>query len=133
MVWYRDGLKFQCTGCGKCCTGAPGYVWVTEEEIAELAKSLNITPAEFTQKYTRRIGKRISLLEDPKNFDCIFLKDNACSLYDARPIQCRTFPYWKDNLRTRSDWEYAKGYCEGIDHPGAPITPLEEIQKQLER
>ncbi len=35
--WYQDGLKFRCTGCGDCCTGAPGYVWVNKEEIAALA------------------------------------------------------------------------------------------------
>ena len=36
-VWYDAGLKFQCTRCGACCTGAPGYVWVNGEEIARLA------------------------------------------------------------------------------------------------
>ena len=25
--WYRDGLRFQCTQCGNCCTGDPGVVW----------------------------------------------------------------------------------------------------------
>ncbi len=35
--WYQDGLAFTCTQCGKCCTGDPGFVWVTDEEIAALA------------------------------------------------------------------------------------------------
>ena len=36
-TWYQDGLAFECTRCGACCTGAPGYVWVNDEEIARLA------------------------------------------------------------------------------------------------
>ena len=32
--WYAEGLRFKCTECGQCCTGAPGYVWVNEEEVA---------------------------------------------------------------------------------------------------
>ena len=35
--WYKEGLRFKCTECGKCCTGAPGYVWVNKEEVAEMA------------------------------------------------------------------------------------------------
>jgi hypothetical protein len=42
--WYKDGLRFTCTGCGDCCTGAPGYVWVNKEEIEALAAETNNTP-----------------------------------------------------------------------------------------
>jgi uncharacterized protein len=45
--WYRDGLAFACTGCGDCCTGAPGYVWVTRAEIEAMAAALGLAPAEF--------------------------------------------------------------------------------------
>ena len=31
--WYRDGLRFTCTRCGNCCTGAPGYVWVDADAM----------------------------------------------------------------------------------------------------
>ncbi|MCH7752933.1 MAG: YkgJ family cysteine cluster protein, partial [Planctomycetes bacterium] len=38
--WYQDGLRFKCTGCGNCCTGSPGYVWVNQAEINALAAHL---------------------------------------------------------------------------------------------
>ena len=69
--WYASGLSFKCTGCGQCCTGSPGYVWVTPEEIEEMSSALNIAPQEFMKKYTKRVGQRYSLLES-KNYDCIF-------------------------------------------------------------
>ena len=40
--WYRDGLKFACTGCGDCCTGEPGYVWVNKAEIETLAAAVGL-------------------------------------------------------------------------------------------
>src|SRR5437868_4572601 len=60
--WYSEGVKFQCTGCGKCCTGSPGAVWVNEEEIVALAKLLNISIQEFSKKYIRRLQGRLSLI-----------------------------------------------------------------------
>jgi len=36
-LWYKPGLRFKCTECGACCTGAPGYVWISEKEIKAVA------------------------------------------------------------------------------------------------
>lgn len=129
--WYKDGLPFGCTECGKCCTGAPGYVWVDEEEIAEMAKVLNISSAEFVRKYTRLVHGEISLKEHPKNYDCVFLQDKKCLLYKSRPKQCRTYPFWKENLSSKQAWEEAAEHCEGI-RDDAPIIPLSTILKNLE-
>lgn len=129
--WYKDGLRFKCTGCGQCCTGAPGAVWVTPKEIEALAERLNISPEEFTRKYTHRIGNRVSLREDPHNYDCVFLKGKRCEVYDVRPKQCRTFPWWPENLKTPEHWRETAERCEGINHPEAPLISLGEIQKGL--
>ena len=131
LPWYKEGLKFQCTGCGKCCTGSPGYVWISPEEIAEAANFLQISPEEFTRRYTRRIGNRLSLKENSTTYDCTFLKDKQCRIYGARPKQCRTFPWWKENLETQEEWDEAASRCEGINHPDSPLVSLEEIQKDL--
>jgi uncharacterized protein len=129
--WYKEGLSFHCTGCGKCCTGAPGYVWINEKEISAMAKTLGISSEEFICKYTRRVGNKLSLIENQKNYDCVFLKDKKCLVYDARPSQCRTFPFWKENMSSRKSWENLSSYCEGIDHPEASIIPCDLIEKTL--
>ncbi|WP_296458322.1 hypothetical protein [Rubinisphaera sp.] len=49
MSWYKDGLKFECTQCGNCCTGGPGAVWVSEEEIQAIAEYLE-KPVEAKQR-----------------------------------------------------------------------------------
>jgi Fe-S-cluster containining protein len=112
--WYKDGLQFQCTGCGDCCSGAPGYVWVNKEEIASLAECVGMEPDEFEAKYVREVGVRKSLNEK-KNYDCVFLdsKTRKCTVYEARPRQCRTWPFWDSTVRTPADWEHTCEVCPG--------------------
>ena len=87
--------NFQCTQCGNCCTGAPGYVWVNNEEIAALAREIGETALDrFREKYVRNVGIRKSLRELPGTWDCVFFDSvkRCCTVYDARPRQCRTWP-----------------------------------------
>ncbi|MBA3722572.1 MAG: YkgJ family cysteine cluster protein [Parachlamydiaceae bacterium] len=128
--WYAEGLRFKCTECGQCCTGSPGYVWVTETEIENIATHLNLSIDEFVRLYIRPVKDRYSLLEHPKSFDCVFLKDKKCQIYMARPKQCRTFPWWPQLLKSKKDWEEASEHCEGITFH-APIVPFETIENQL--
>jgi uncharacterized protein len=113
--WYKDGLRFKCTGCGDCCTGAPGFVWVNQEEIAALAAEVGLDESEFESKYVREIGVRKSLKELDDNYDCIFLdgKTRKCTVYNARPRQCRTWPFWDSNLRSPETWEATCEVCPG--------------------
>lgn len=125
--WYKDGLRFQCTGCGKCCTGSPGYVFVTEEEIERLALLLSISVDQFIRKYTRKRYNRYCLTEKKApNKPCIFLKDNKCEVYQERPKQCRTFPWWQENLNSKESWQLAAIECEGINDQ-APLVPYSQI------
>jgi len=127
--WYAKGLRFKCTGCGQCCTGAPGYVWVIEEEIEQIADYLQLTTKEFSKKYLRKVKGRYSLIEMPKTYDCVFLKENKCQIYPVRPTQCRTFPWWPQNLKSEADWREAAKTCEGIQFD-APLIEFQEIEQQ---
>lgn len=128
--WFKKGLKFQCTGCGKCCTGSPGYVFLSSTDIERFANHFQISPEEFTKQYTRFLDGQYALLDRPGSYDCIFLKDNKCSAYEGRPTQCRTFPWWLHNIRTSEEWEEAGKRCEGINHPEAPVVPSLHIEQQ---
>ena len=127
--WYGEGLRFECTGCGDCCSGAPGYVWVNQQEIDALAKLVGMTPAEFEDTYVRRVGIRRSLIEYA-NGDCVFLdgETRACTVYDARPRQCRTWPFWSSNLRDEQNWRHTCQACPGCGQ--GDLVTLEEIERQ---
>jgi Fe-S-cluster containining protein len=128
--WFDDGLKFKCTGCGKCCTGSPGYVFLSRMDLDRLANHFQLTPEAFAQKYTRLVDGQYALLDRANSHDCVFLQDKKCTVYDARPTQCRTYPWWIHNLRDPSDWEEAAERCEGINHPDATLVPSLIIQEQ---
>lgn len=112
--WYRDGLKFQCTQCGDCCGGDPGYVFVDEDETRAMAERLDLTVDEFEHQFIRKVGRRRSLKEYPDG-DCVLLDPNTrrCLVYEARPIQCRTWPFWDSNLASPEDWAETCDVCPG--------------------
>ena len=128
--WYRDGLRFQCTGCGNCCTGAPGYVWLNKAEIEAIAAVFQMDVEPFEKQYVRKIGIRKSLVEF-SNGDCVIIDNDsrACRIYTARPRQCRTWPFWDSNLRTPEDWAETSKSCPGANH--GPLVTLEDIQKKI--
>ena len=128
--WYADGLRFKCTGCGDCCTGAPGYVWVNKAEIEQLANALGfIDVGKFEGKYIRKIGIRKSLVEFP-NGDCVFFENGTrrCLVYENRPRQCRTWPFWDSNLDTEARWQETSENCPGCDK--GKLYSLEEVDVQ---
>jgi uncharacterized protein len=129
MPWYRDGLRFECTQCGNCCTGAPGYVWVNKEEIEGLARLLKLDVEEFERRYVRQVGIRKSLVEFP-NGDCVFFhgESRTCQVYEARPRQCRTWPFWNSNLASPEAWQQAEGHCPGCNR--GKLVTLEKIEEQ---
>ncbi len=133
--WYSEGLSFSCTQCGNCCGGAPGYVWVSPQEIAEIAATLGMSAAEFEAKHTRKTRTRVSLLE-LKNGDCEFLErrpsgKTICRIHPVRPMQCRTWPFWDSNLAQKSDWNMAARNCPGMNI--GTHHPLPVIQEALAR
>ena len=129
--WYKDGLRFQCTQCGDCCTGAPGHVWVNQDEIEALARKLGVEVAQFERQYVRRVGVRRSLIEF-SNGDCVFFDGGTrkCTVYDARPRQCRTWPFWQSNVKSPEAWEQTCQVCPGSGQ--GPLVPLEQIVHQIQ-
>ncbi len=113
LPWYKDGLAFACTRCGACCTGAPGYVWVSHEEIGRIAEFRGETVEQFASQFVRRVGDLYSLVEKPGG-DCIFWDKSAgCTVYPARPVQCQTWPFWPENVETPRDWDHVRSVCPG--------------------
>lgn len=127
--WYADGLRFECTGCGHCCTGGDGYVWVSTAEIHALAARFGLSPNEFGRRYLRRFEGRYALV-DAAGGDCVFLRGKTCTVYEDRPAQCRAFPWWPVNLKSPAAWKKAALSCEGISEV-APVVVADVIQTQL--
>lgn len=127
--WYHEGLPFQCSQCGDCCTGAPGFVWLNKAEIAALAKRLNVDEATFESQYVMQVGIRKSLAER-ENGDCVLFdsEKRCCTVYEDRPRQCRTWPFWDSNLKNPESWAATCEVCPGSGQ--GKLYPLEQIEEQ---
>jgi Fe-S-cluster containining protein len=139
--WYADGLRFSCTQCGNCCSGPPGYVLFTAQEAAAMAQFLNLPLVEFFKLYTHRVEGEVSLneVQTEHGLDCVFLKRDEvtgkalCSIYPVRPQQCRTWPFWPDNLASQRTWRRAGQRCPGMTAGNAGqgrLYTIDEIRIQ---
>jgi Fe-S-cluster containining protein len=134
-VWYTQGLRFECTQCGECCSGESGTVEFTFEEAHGMARTLNLSYQAFMERYTIRHGATWILTEvdspDRQGYDCALLeRDDAtgltrCLVHKERPAQCRTWPFWPETLKSPRTWRQAGRDCEGIER-GA-IVSFQEI------
>lgn len=105
-----------CSECeGRCCTGESGYIYVTKSEIVAIAKLLNLSVNEFGVKYLYKNGYKYSIKERlvGDSYECLFYDsaNNGCKIYEARPSQCISFPFW-DYYKTKVD--ELKQECPGI-------------------
>ncbi len=116
--FYEHGLRFTCTQCSACCRFDSGYVFVSASDRERIAAELKITETEFIERYCINVygpnGRRISLGEH-SNKDCIMWRDGGCSIYNERPMQCRSYPFWPQILEARSAWVDAARSCPGVN------------------
>lgn len=125
----QNGLQFQCQGSGKCCTshGEYGFVFLTLSDRRRFAKHLKITTKKFTSNYCENKNGVWHLREEKGKPDCMFLINKQCSVYEARPIQCRTWPFWPEVLNAKSWKKDVVSFCPGIGK--GKIYSADEIRK----
>jgi Fe-S-cluster containining protein len=113
--FYKNGLKFSCRRCSFCCRAGPGFVFLSKSDALNISKTLDMPLQEFIQVYCRWVDwgseKRLSLKEKT-SLDCIFWKD-GCAIYEARPTQCKTYPFWASMLDSEEGWLCAAASCPG--------------------
>ncbi len=109
--------KFSCQNCHFCCSGSPGYVFLSKDEIIELSNYTGLDFDSFIEIYCRKIDYGMYYmvsLKERDNYDCVFLTKDGCSVYSARPLQCRTYPFWKGIADSVEAWNEEAKSCPGI-------------------
>lgn len=117
-----------------CCRFDSGYVFLSAKDLERLAAFLGISPDETKATYCRSVetglAPRLSLREQP-NYDCTFWRNGECSVYEARPLQCRTYPFWTPTLSSRANWDAERRYCPGIN--AGKLHEAEDIEALVDR
>lgn len=116
--FYSQGLHFSCQRCSFCCGHAPGFVYLSKRDLLTLVNHMNMTIADFVEKYCRwadyYYGTQVIALKEMKNYDCI-LWNNGCTAYEARPIQCSTYPFWSWMIADKETWDDCAKDCPGMN------------------
>jgi uncharacterized protein len=132
--WYANGLRFECQRCGECCThhGEYAYVYLSRAEGEAIAAHLGLSHAAFETRYcTEEDGWTVLRMDRP---ECPFLTaGRSCAIYPVRPVQCATWPFWRDNLQ-RETWEgVVARTCPGVGvgelHSRDEIERLAELNE----
>ncbi|MDR1363869.1 MAG: YkgJ family cysteine cluster protein [Spirochaetaceae bacterium] len=133
--FYENGLKFSCRRCSVCCRAGPGFVFLSKTDALTISEFLDMPLREFIQVYCRWVewsdGARLSLKEK-SSLDCIFWKD-GCLIYEARPIQCRTYPFWDSMLESEETWLSASACCPGVGSGEVVSKDAIESRAELDR
>jgi Fe-S-cluster containining protein len=112
--FWKEGIRFECQGTGRCCVsrGAFGFVYLTLADRQRLARHFKLKTLAFTRRHCDKTDGHFHL----KKFKgpCPYLEGKACSVYEARPAQCRTWPFWPENMSARAWSAEVKRFCPGI-------------------
>jgi hypothetical protein len=97
---YPENVAFTCSLCGRCCGDTEDHVRrvlllkldtnrITNETSLDVSAFAD--PVEGSEPYVYEMKK-------PKDGKCFFLKNNRCTIYKARPLICRFYPFQLDDL-----------------------------------
>lgn len=113
-VWYNKGIYFQCMGCGRCCCDHGEYtvVYLVGDDAVHMSRILEISELEFLASRCIVEDGAVQLRIDGDT--CPFLVSGKCSIYKARPMQCRAWPFWRSNLRVEIWEKEVLPICPGI-------------------
>jgi len=107
------GLKFECQrGCTNCCQ-QKGFVYLTEADLAGMARYVGMSRPDFERRYVYRT-KNLMRLRVPRETQCPFLREGGCSIHPAKPTQCRIFPFWPELVDSKREWRKTAAWCPGI-------------------
>lgn len=126
-VWWRqEVIRFQCqSDCFKCCS-KPGVVYLTNREVSQAAQYLGISVSRFKSEFLK---KQLDLwvIEVEEDLPCPFLAHEGCIIHETKPSQCKTYPFWRENMESKNHWALATAFCPGIG------KGLEVDKKEIEK
>ena len=128
---YENGIKFECQSSGNCCVsrGTHGFVYLSSKDLKRLSKYFSMSNIQFINKYCHRTDGHLHLKEIYMDGKCQFLEGTKCSVYKARPVACRSWPFWKENMNVKTWNKEVVNFCPGIGK--GKLLSLSKIEKKI--
>ena len=129
--WWSKGVQFECQGSGNCCTsrGEFGYVYLTLADQRRMASHFKLNLSQFRKQHCEKTDGLYYLREEKGQVDCKFLEERKCSIYPARPTQCRTWPFWPEVMGAKEWKKEVASFCPGVGK--GRVHTKQEIERAL--
>lgn len=117
---YPVGIRFACSKCGLCCGDTDKktrHILLLKKDAERIAAHIQKPIETFATKNTGQAPYVFQMQKDPKTGKCLFLKENQCTIYLARPLICRFYPF---ELTVNPDGNYVfreTKECPAISSP----------------
>lgn len=119
-VWAET----DCLSCANCCkTMTPTF---TKEDIKRISAHFKQTPKEFKDKWLFKERGTGDMMNKKQPCQFLNLKDNKCSIYEIRPVDCSGFPHHTKKHFT----EWVHVYKQNVEY--CPAT-YKLVEKMMER
>jgi Fe-S-cluster containining protein len=102
---YPHNLRFECNKCALCCGDTKDKtrcILLLDSEIKEIVEKTAMPIIKFSREINGKNPYKREMNKNPQG-KCVFLKDNACTIYNFRPLICRFYPFelkFKDSQGT---------------------------------
>jgi Fe-S-cluster containining protein len=111
--WEKKPVRFECQpDCFKCCA-KPGFVYMNQKDVRQAAEFLNLSQKRFKSEFLKK-QYDMWYIEVEDDNPCPFLTFEGCAIHEAKPVQCKTYPFWRENMETPKHWELTASFCPGI-------------------
>ena len=132
--WWMDGVPFACQpDCGRCCDEPGGIVYLRPEDAQNLANHHGMSVEDWFERDCRQtLDGRYILNSDQYTDVCIYLDENKkCTVYQSRPAQCKSYPFWAENVRSDRSWKRTVKECPGLDAEDVIIIDGNTIRTKI--
>ncbi len=131
--WWTQGVMFTCLpDCGRCCDEPDGLVYLSRDDARRLAEHHEMEVKPWLEANCRQVYDGRWVLNSKEDKTCIYIRDDkGCDVHEAKPAQCRAYPFWGENMRNDASWRKTKQLCPGLDHPEAILIDGETIKLHL--
>ena len=114
----------RCQKCGACCR-----YYIIEADLVDVLREPRLLGAGYAKQQPTmeelEAGEKVIMLALAKSTPCPFLgQDNRCTIYETRPIMCRSYP-----LGFNGQEYYLKNdYCKGLNKKDMTKEQLDTIR-----
>jgi Fe-S-cluster containining protein len=89
-------MRFECNRCGLCCGDTQEktrHILLLQKEAKQIAEHVRMQTADFSLEINNDKLPYGCEMKKTSDGQCVFLKENQCTIYSLRPLICRFYPF----------------------------------------